>query len=85
MTEGVAMSAHDLYEYQYERYFKDRDNMKGYDFQNAPTGSAPVPKVTFTQKLRWWTLDRWRRRKKIREERDRRIQDILAFKQQPKQ
>lgn len=79
------MSEHDLYEYQYERYFKDREKVKGYDFQHAPAGSVPVPKVTFTEKLRWWTLDRWKRRKKIREERDRRIQEILAVKQQPKQ
>lgn len=79
------MSEHDLYESQYERYFKDREKVKGYDFQNAPAGSVPVPKVTFTEKLRWWTLDRWKRRKKIREERDRRVQEILAVKQPPKQ
>ena len=69
-----------LYEYQYDRYFQDREAAKGYDFQDSPPGSAPVPQVTFREKLRWWTWDRWRRRRKIREERDRRIQEIIDVK-----
>ncbi len=74
------MSEDGLYEYQYERYRESRDQAQGYDFQHEPSGSLPVPPVTFAQKLRWWTWDRWRRRKKIRQERDRRIQDILDVK-----
>lgn len=69
-----------IFEYQYERFHKDRGQAKGYDFQQVPGGSLPVPKVTFSEKLRWWTIDRWRRRKKIREDRDRRLQDILDVK-----
>jgi len=36
--------------------------------------------VTFQEKLRWWTLDRWRRRKEILGERDRLQQDIINMK-----
>lgn len=71
-----------LYEDQYKRYVESREKAKGYDFQHAPSGSVPVPKVTFAQKLRWWTLDRWKRRKKIREERDRRLQEIMDVKKE---
>lgn len=69
-----------IFDYQYDRFHQDRDRVKGYDFQQAPGGSLPVPKVTFSEKLRWWTIDRWRRRKKIREDRDRRLQEILDVK-----
>ena len=70
------------YDYQYEGYHKDRTNAEGYDFQSMPSGSVPVPHVTFAQRLKWWTLDRWKRRKSIRAERDRRLQEILDVKKQ---
>ena len=69
-----------LYDDQYTRFFENQDRGQGYDFQHSPSGSVPVPQVTFLEKLRWWTVDRWKRRKKIREERDRRLQEILDVK-----
>lgn len=78
--ERLTMGDDGIFEYQYERFHHDRDQAKGYDFQQVPGGSLPVPKVTFSERLRWWTIDRWRRRKKIREERDRRLQEILDVK-----
>ena len=67
---------------QYEGFYQQREVGKGYDFQHSPTGSAPVPQVSFREKLQWWTLDRWRRRKRITEDRDRRQQEIFDIKQQ---
>ncbi len=76
------MSDEGLYDYQYKRYEKNREQAQGYDFQDQPSGSLPVPPVTFKEKLRWWTWDRWKRRKQIRRERDRRLQEILDVKKQ---
>jgi hypothetical protein len=39
-----------------------------------------LPAVTFQDKLRWWSLDRWRRRKKILTERDRLQREIIDMK-----
>jgi hypothetical protein len=36
--------------------------------------------VTFAQKLRWWTWDRWQRRKQILAERDRLQRDIVSMR-----
>jgi hypothetical protein len=69
-----------LYDHLYQRFFEDRDRHQGYEFQNAPSGSAPTPVVTFRQKLRWWTWDRWQRRKKILAERDRLQREIIEIK-----
>jgi hypothetical protein len=69
-----------IYDHLYRRFFANRDRHKGYDFQDAPAGSAQVPRVTFQEKLRWWTLDRWRRRKKILIERDRLQREIIDIK-----
>ncbi len=71
-----------LFEQQYESYFTNREGTRGYDFQDVTQGSLPVPGVSFKEKLRWWTIDRWKRRKTIRADRDRRIQDILDVKKQ---
>ena len=73
-------SGNGLYDYLYKRFFEQRDSHEGYPFQQAPGGSAPTRMVTFPDKLRWWTWDRWRRRKKILAERDRFQQDILQIK-----
>lgn len=70
-----------LYDHLYRRFFEQRDSHEGYLFQEAPGGSAKPPTVTFKQKLRWWTWDRWERRKKILEERDRLQREILQIKQ----
>ena len=73
-------SGNGLYDYLYKRFFEQRDRHEGYEFQQAPGGSAPTPTVTFRQKLRWWTFDRWHRRKKILAERDRLQQEIIQIK-----
>ena len=72
-----------LYDHQYQRFFLHRDQGQGYDFQANPPSRAVPPKVTFTQRLRWWTWDRWRRRKKIRAERDRRLEEIVRMASTP--
>jgi hypothetical protein len=64
----------------YSRYLGKKDTGKGYEFQQAPQGSVPPPVVTFRDRLRWWTWDRWKRMKKIRAERDRQQQDIVQLK-----
>ncbi|HEY5931287.1 MAG TPA: hypothetical protein VIT63_00130 [Nitrospira sp.] len=69
-----------LYDHLYRRFFEQRDSHQGYSFQDAPGGSAPTPTVTFREKLRWWTWDRWQRRTKILAERDRLQRDILQLK-----
>ena len=77
------MSDKGLYDHLYEKFFQNRDKAKGYDFQEAPTGSVPPQTVTFSERLRWWTWDRWKRRKKIREERDLRLQEIIQLGKPP--
>jgi len=74
-------SSKGIYDYQYRRFFENRSHHEGYDFQHAPGGSAQPPTVTFREKLRWWTLDRWRRRKQILTERDRLQREIIQIKQ----
>jgi len=69
-----------LYDHLYRRFFEQRDSHDGYLFQEAPGGSAPTPAVTFGEKLRWWTWDRWQRRKKLLAERDRLQREILQIK-----
>lgn len=66
---------------RYAEFFKKREKAKGYEFHQAPVGSAPPPPVTFPDKLRWWSWDRWRRLKKVREERDRRLQEIVELQE----
>jgi hypothetical protein len=68
------------YDDLYERYVQKRETGKGYDFQHAPSGSVPPPAVTFRKRLRWWAWDRWRRMKTIRQERDRRVDEIVKLK-----
>ncbi len=74
------MSDDGLFPQTYQEFLKKRDQAKGYDFEHPTTGNVPPPAVTFGEQLRWWTLDRWKRIKKIREERDRRQQDIVQLK-----
>lgn len=69
-----------LYDHLYRRFFEERDTHEGYSFQQAPGGSAATPMVTFREKLRWWTWDRWKRRQRILAERDRLQRDILQIK-----
>lgn len=75
------MSDDRLYLKKYRAFFKARDQAKGYEFQHAPSGNVPPPKVSFLERLRWWTLNRGERLKKIRALRDSRLQDIVRLKQ----
>lgn len=72
-----------LYDDLYRRFFERRDSHDGYEFQHAPGGSTPPPVVTFRDKLRWWTWNRWQRRKQILRERDRRQQEIIGLRRDP--
>ncbi|MCG3778064.1 MAG: hypothetical protein JW388_0771 [Nitrospira sp.] len=72
-----------LYDHLYRRFFENRESRRGYDFQHAPEGSVSPPVVPFRSRLRWWTWDRWQRRKTIAAARDRFQQDILALKKRP--
>lgn len=69
-----------IYGHLYRRFFEGRERHQGYDFQHAPGGSAQPPVVTFREKLRWWTLDRWQRRKRILSERDRLQKEIIDIR-----
>ena len=69
-----------LYDHQYQRFREDRTGHDGYDFQQGPVGNQPPPRVSFRDKLRWWTLDRWKRRKTVMAERDRFQREILDIK-----
>ena len=80
MSVAAGGSGKGLYDHLYRRFFEQRDSHEGYSFQHAPGGSVSPPTVTFRQKLRWWTWDRWQRRKKILAERDRLQQEILQIK-----
>jgi hypothetical protein len=61
----------------YRRFLERRNEGHGHDFEEVPIISEVPPTVTFKEKLRWWSFDRWKRRQKIRAERDRRLQEIL--------
>ena len=78
------MSDERLYLDRYARFFKERDQANGYEFHHAPAGNVPPPKVSFIDKLRWWTINRGERLKKIRQERDRRLLDIVQLKRPPR-
>jgi hypothetical protein len=78
------MSDDGLFPDNYSEFLKKRDTAKGHDFEEVPEVSAVPPTVTFIEKLRWWSLNRWKRMKKIREERDRRLQEIIRLKTPPK-
>jgi hypothetical protein len=72
-----------LYQDIYQKFLENKDVHQGYNFQESPVGSATPPSPTFAEKLKWWTLNRPSRLKKIRQERDRRQQDIINIKSPP--
>ena len=74
------MSGERLYLERYAKFFNEREQAKGYEFQHATAGNVPPPKVSFIDKLRWWTINRGERLKKIRKERDRRVLDIVQLR-----
>ncbi len=64
----------------YQEFLRQREEVTGYEFQQALAGSVPPPVITFREKLRWWTWGRWRRLKTIRQERDKFQQEILQMR-----
>jgi len=74
------MSENGFFPEAYREFLDRRERAKGYEFQHAPSGSAPPPVVTFRDQLRWWTWDRWKRQKAIRQERDQRVQAIVQLR-----
>ena len=78
------MALKTLYQDIYRKFRETRSAHKGYDFQHSPAESVPPPRVTFKEKLKWWTIDRPSRLKKIEQERDKRQHDIIALKDPPK-
>ncbi|HZS11179.1 MAG TPA: hypothetical protein VFA38_02945 [Nitrospirales bacterium] len=74
------MGDHELFVDKYWKFFRRRNEAHGPEFHNPPPVNIPPPTVTFADRLRWWSWDRWKRRKQVRAERDRRLQDILTLK-----
>lgn len=77
------MTLKQLYQDIYQKFLEKKDQYQGYDFQESPVGSATPPSPTFAEKLKWWTLNRPSRLKKIRQVRDQRQQDIINIKSPP--
>ena len=70
-----------LYLNIYEQFIQTRETHKGFHFQEETLKSVAPKTVSFKDRVKWWTLDRPNRLKKIERERDRQQQDILALKQ----
>ena len=70
-----------LYLDVYEQFAKKCDVTMGYNFQENHLGSTSPKIVTFRDRIKWWTLDRPKRLRVIKQERDRQQQEILAIKQ----
>ena len=68
----------------YEQFAKKYDTVKGYNFQEDHRGSTSPKMGTFTDRIKWWTLDRPKRLRMIKQERDRQQQEIIAIKQRTK-
>ena len=73
-----------LYSDIYGQFVRTRDAYKGFDFQEEPIKSVAPQSVSFQDRVKWWTVDRPQRIKKIEQERDRQQQAILALKRQTK-
>ena len=79
----IGMDLKKLYLNIYEQFIRTRDTHKGFDFQEETLKSVAPKAVSFKDRVKWWTLDRPSRLKKIERERDRQQQEILALKQKP--
>lgn len=73
-----------LYSDIYDHFTRARDAHKGFDFQEEAIKSVPPPSVSFQDRVKWWTLNRPQRLRRIEQERDRQQQDILALKRRTK-
>ncbi len=76
-----SMDLKKLYLNIYEQFIQTRETHKGFHFQEETLKSVAPKTVSFKDRVKWWTLDRPNRLKKIEQERDRQQQDILALKQ----
>ena len=77
------MALKTLYQDIYRKFTENRGAHKGYDFQRSQAESVPPRQVTFKEKLKWWTINRPSRLKKIQQERDKLQQEIIALKRPP--
>ncbi len=77
----LRMDLKKLYLNIYEQFIQTRETHKGFHFQEETLKSVSPKMVSFKDRVKWWTLDRPNRLKKIEQERDRQQQDILALKQ----
>lgn len=77
------MTFKQLYQDIYQKFLENKDVYQGYHFQESLGGSATPQSPTFAEKLKWWTWDRPRRLKKIRQARDQRQQEIINIKSPP--
>lgn len=77
------MNLKQLYTDIYQKFLEKKDDHVGYDFQHSPVGSATPPAPAFTEKLKWWTLNRPSRLQAIRDTRDQQQQDIIDLQSPP--
>lgn len=78
------MTLKQLYQDIYQKFLEKKEVHQGYDFQHSPVGSATPPAQTFPEgNVKWWTLNRPSRLRKIREKRDQQQQDILKLQSPP--
>lgn len=63
----------------YQEFFELSPRYTGYEFGYAPQMKVSPPAVSFPESLKWYSLDRARRRAAIRRVRDRYIEDILRL------
>lgn len=76
------MGLKNLYRDVYEHFINTRDTQKGFDFHEGKLKSVSPKSVSFTDRVRWWTVDRPQRLQRIKQERDRQQREILALKDQ---
>lgn len=82
--------SHQNYLARYVEFLKQKAKAQGPDFHEVwppvalPQSGNAAP-MNSSEKLPWWSLKRGKHLKKVREERDRRQQDILRIPQKDRQ
>lgn len=69
--------SHQHYLARYVEFLKQKAKAKGYGFHEVWPPPQPVDGAAKYQKPSWWSLCRPKQMKKLRAERDRRLQEIL--------
>ncbi len=77
------MNFKQLYLDIYQKFQDKKATHEGYDFQHSPVGSATPPAPTFSENVKWWTLNRPSRLQTIRDKRDQEQQDIINLQSPP--